>query len=146
MSMGKDKSIPLIAMIVLLLGIGSTWYVHAMQPEKATGDDLTITINGKVFPIEQTLAEGEPRTITTDEGEKTGVALDYLIILAGVGCPSCHTYTIKAFYPHPYQQTITWDTLQTGILTYSEQYNARTYFPNTAHAFWVYNIEEIEVT
>lgn len=145
MFMGKDKSIPLIAMVVLSLGIGSTLYVHAMQPEQMPGDNVIVTIHGQVFTIEQIFAECEPRTIITDEGEKTGAALDQLIILAGVECPSCHTYAIKAFYPHTYQQTVTWDILQKGILMYNEQYNARVYFPNIAHAFWVYNVEEIEV-
>ncbi len=117
-------------------------YVHAMQAKKTTGDDEpTITINNQAFTIEQLFVEGEPRTILTDEGEKTGIALDQLILSAGVECPSCHTYTIKAFDPHSYQQTATWELMQQGVLT---DY-ARVYFPDVAHAFWVYNVEEIEV-
>jgi len=144
--MGKDKLIPILAMVVLLIGIVFTAYVHAMQAGHATDDEYLLTINGQTYSINQIFAEGEPCTITTDDGEKTGIALDQLIVLAGVECPSCHTYTIKALYPHPYQQTVAWSTLQTGILTYDGDYNARVYFPNLAHAFWVYNVEEIEVT
>lgn len=142
MSMGKDSIIPILAMIVLLLGIGSTVYVHAMRTEPTTtGDQTRITIHGQLFILEELFFNVEVRTISTDEGEKTGIALDQLITMMDIKCPSCHTYTIKAFRPHSYQQTVTWEMMQQGVLT---DY-ARVYFPDVAHAFWVYNVEEIEV-
>ena len=82
---------------------------------------------------------GGQRVIETDEGEKTGIALDELIITVGVGCVNCHEYTIKA--KDGYQQTVNWDILKTGILT---DYG-RVYFPDTAQTFWVRDVIEIEV-
>ena len=131
---GKEKAIPIIAMIVLLIGIFSTILVYANQIEKET-----ITINGQDFTIDQLFSTSAIRVIVTDEGEKTGIALDDIIINAGVGCTQCHDYTIKA--NDGYQQTLNWDIFKTGILTD----NGRVFFPDTAHSFWVRDVVEIEV-
>jgi hypothetical protein len=131
---GKEKAIPIIAMIVLLIGIFSTIYVHANQIEKDT-----IRINGRDFTLEQLFTNEVVRVIETDEGVKTGIALDQIIIKSGVGCTSCYDYTIKA--KDGYQQTVKWDIFKTGILT---DYG-KIYFPDTAHSFWVRNVIEIEV-
>ena len=64
MIMGKEKTIPIIAMIVLLIGIFSTIYVDANQIEKET-----ITINGHDFTIEQLFSSYNIETIDTDEGD-----------------------------------------------------------------------------
>jgi len=132
--MGKEKIIPILAISVLLLGVFSALYVNATQVNKDT-----ITINGNDYTISQLFSMGTKRTINTDEGEKTGIALDDLILKVGVGCPTCHTYIIKA--EDKYQQTISWDILKTGILT---DYG-RVFFPDTAHTFWIRNVIEIEV-
>ncbi len=134
MIMGKEKILPIIAMTVLLIGIFSTIYVHANQIEKNS-----IKINGQEFTLDQLFSIGVMRVIETDEGEKTGVALDDLITMVGVGCTQCQEYTIKA--KDGYQQTVNWEILQTGILT---DYG-RVYFPDAAHTFWVRNVIEIEV-
>ena len=134
MNLGKEKIIPIFAMIVLLIGISSTIYVHANQIEKDT-----IKINGQEFTMNQLFSMGAQRVVETDEGEKTGISLDELIITVGVGCTDCHEYTIKA--KDGYQQTVNWDILKTGILT---DYG-RVYFPDTAHTFWVRDVIEIEV-
>jgi len=134
MKTGKEKIIPIIAMVVLLIGIFSTIYVDANQIEKDT-----IKINGRDFTLNQIFSDGVERTIETDEGEKTGVALEYIIINAGVDCTNCHDYTIKA--KDGYQQTVNWNILKTGILTDYE----RVFFPDTAHSFWVRDVIEIEV-
>ncbi|KYK30624.1 MAG: hypothetical protein AYK22_03320 [Thermoplasmatales archaeon SG8-52-3] len=134
MNMGKEKIIPIIAMVVLIIGIISTIYVHASQIEKDT-----IKINGQDFTIDQLFSIGVTNEIETDEGEKEGIALDKLMVAVGVGCTDCHKYTIKA--KDGYQQTLDWDILKTGILT---DYG-RVYFPDTAHTFWVRDVIEIEV-
>lgn len=134
MNPGKEKILPILAMIVLLLGIFSTVYVHATQINKDT-----ITINGEEYTIEQIFMIIESKTIETAEGKKTGVSLEDLMIKAGISCTSCNKYTIKA--EDGYQKTIDFEILKTGILTdYS-----RVYFPNTAHALWVSDVIEIEV-
>ena len=132
--MGKEKLIPVLAMIVLLIGIFSAIYVHATMINKDA-----ITIQGKEYTIDQVFSIAQTRAIKTDEGEKTGVALDDLIKKIGFGCTSCHNYVFKA--GDGYQQTISWDLMQKGVLTE----NRKIYFPDTAHALWVYDIVEIEV-
>jgi len=132
--MGKEKLIPILAMSVLLIGIFSAIYVHATQVDKDT-----ISINGHEYTIDQLFSIGAVRTIKTDEGEKTGAALDDLMSKVGVSCLSCHSYIIKA--KDRYQQTVSWDIMQTGILT---DYG-RVYFPDTAHTFWIRDVVEIEV-
>jgi hypothetical protein len=133
MKTGKEI-IPIIAMIVLLIGTASTLYVHATQINKDT-----ITINGQEFSIDQLFSMVDTKTIETNEGEKTGIALDDLMIKVGIGCMSCNNYIIKA--KDKYQQTVNWDVMKTGILTdYS-----RVYFPDTAHTFWVRDVIVIEV-
>lgn len=132
--MGKEKLIPILAMSVLLIGISSAIYVHATQVNKDT-----ISINGHEYTINQLFSMGTLRTIKTDDGEKTGAALDELMSKVGVSCLSCHNYVIKA--KDRYQQTVSWDIMKTGILT---DYG-RVYFPDTAHAFWVHDVVEIEV-
>jgi hypothetical protein len=134
MNMGKEKIFPIIAMFVLLIGIFSTIYVNANQVERDT-----IKINGQNFTLNQIFSDGVELTIETDEGEKTGIALESIIISAGVGFTNCYDYTIKA--KDGYQQTVSWDILKTGILT---DYG-RVFFPDTAHSFWVRDVIEIEV-
>ena len=132
--MGKEKIIPILALIVIVIGGTSTAYVYVTQIDKDT-----ITINGEEYTIDQIFYMGETKTIQTIEREKTGVALDDLIIKAGVGCPSCHEYTIKA--KDGYQKTVNWEIMKTGILTDIK----KVFFPNTAKAFWVEDTVEIEV-
>ena len=131
---GKEKIIPTLALIVILIGIFSTIYVHATLIDKNS-----IKINGQDYTLDQLFSISEERTIETDEGEKTGIALDNLIQNIGVGCPECHKFTIKA--KDKYQQTVDWDIMKTGILT---DYG-RVFFPDTAHSFWVRDVIEIEV-
>jgi len=94
----KEKIIPILAISVLLLGVLSVLYVNATQINKDT-----ITINGNQFTLDQIFSMTKSRSIETDEGEKTGIALDDLMLKSGVSCPSCHNYIIKA--EDKYQQT-----------------------------------------
>ena len=132
--MGKEKFIPILALIVIIIGGISTAYVYATQIDKDT-----IRINGQEYTIDQIFYLGETRTIQTIEGEKTGVALDDLIKKVGVGCSTCYEYTIKA--KDGYEKTVNWDILKNGVLTEVK----RVFFPDTAKAFWVRDIVEIEV-
>jgi len=132
--MGKEKIIPVFAMILLLIGVFSSIYVHANQVNKDT-----ININGNEYTIDEIFSLAKTKTIETDEGEKTGASLEELMSKVGVSCSSCSIYTFKA--KDGYQQTVDYKTLKTGILTE----NSRVYFPNTAHALWVRDVIEIEV-
>ena len=142
MIMGKDKLIPFLAMVVLLIGVFSTLYVNAQENENA--DNLkAIKINNSIYNIDELYELIDTETIQTDDGEKTGIPLDEVLKYSKVSCVSCNSYTIKA--NDPYQQTVSGKDMQNGVLTYDEKYHARVYFPNLAHSFWVYNIAEIEV-
>ena len=132
--MGKEKIIPILALVVIIVSGISTVYVYATQIDKDT-----ITLNGQEYTIDQIYYVGKIETIQTIEGEKTGIALDDLILKVGVGCPSCHDYTIKA--KDGYEKTVNWEIMKTGVLT---DYK-KVFFPNTAKAFWVSDIIEIEV-
>ena len=136
MSMGKEKIIPILAMTVLVIGSFSALFVHANQ---LIVEKDTIVVNGEKFTTKELFESVNLRTIQTDEGNKTGLALDELIIYSGVNCPLCHKYTIKA--KDPYQKTVNWDDMKKGVFTDYE----RVYFKDKAHAYWVYDVVEIEV-
>ena len=142
MTTGKEKLIPFLAMAVLLVGVFSTLYVNARETENV--DDLkAITINNIKLNIDELYEKMDTKTIQTDDGEKTGLPLDEVLKYSKVNCVSCSSYTIKA--NDPYQQTVTYPDIISGILTFDNEYYARVYFPNLAHSFWVYNLVEIEV-
>ena len=134
MKLGKDKLIPFLAITILILGISSTLYVNASVTDKNT-----ISINDHDYTIEQLFSMGTTITISTDDGDKTGVALDEILGKIVLKCPSCSVYTFKG--KDGYQQTANWDNVKNGVLT-SEK---RVFFSNTAHALWVRDIVEIEV-
>ena len=57
MILGKEKLIPIFAMIVLLIGTFSAIYVHATQIDKDS-----ITINGQEYTIDQIFSVAESKT------------------------------------------------------------------------------------
>ena len=131
---GKERIIPILALIVILISGSSTAYVYLSQIETDT-----ITINAEEYTIEQLFFMVDTKTIQTVEGEKTGISLEDMIQKIGVSCTDCYEYTIKA--KDGYEKTVSWDILSTGILTD----NYRVFFPDTPKAFWVRDIIEIEV-
>ena len=132
--MGKEKIIPILAVVIICISAFSSIYVYATHIDKET-----ITLNGNEYTIDEIFSLSKERTIKTVEGEKAGVALDDLILKVGIGCPSCNEYTIKA--ADGYQKTMTWDDFKTGVLSDF----GRVFFPDTPKAFWVSDIVEIEV-
>ncbi len=141
MFMGNDRLFPILAMIVLLVGISSSIYVSGITNEQKI-DDETIIINDVEYSKSEFLSSIEQITISTDSGEKTGYPLDQMIIKSGVNCHECHKYTFKAVEPDPYQQTVQWTDIKTGVFSLDKN---RVYFPDLTHSFWVYNVVEIEV-
>jgi len=132
--MGKQKIIPVLAMVLLLIGIISALYVHATQINKNT-----ITINGQEYTYDDLFLLGGEKTIKTVDGEVTGASLENIIKSIGIACTSCSKYTIKA--TDGYQKTIEWNVLKTGVLSKEN----RVYFPDTPKALWVSDVVEIEV-
>jgi hypothetical protein len=139
---GKEKLIPVLAITVLVIGIISTIYVNANENDQRPAGAF-ITINGNNYSFNELNDIFQNITIETDDGKKIGIPLEEIIPYSGVNCPSCNIYTFKA--SDPYQQTIIWRDVRTGVLTYDEEYNLRVYFPDLAHTFWVFNLIEIEV-
>ena len=133
---GKEKIIPGIAIIILLIGIFSTIYVHATQINTDK-----ITIDGVEYTKDQIFIIANKKTINTVEGEKTGFDLEDLMQkTAGNNyCLTCSEFTIKG--KDSYQQTVDWDTMKTGVLTEK----GKVYFPDTPKFYWVEDVVEIEV-
>jgi hypothetical protein len=132
--MGKEKLIPILALSLVLIGIFSNVYVYASQVDKET-----ITINDQEYTIDDIFFIADEKTIETSDGEKTGASLELLIMKIGIGCPSCHEYTIKA--RDAYEQTVDWDIMKTGVLSNED----KVFFPDTPKKFWVSDVVEIEV-
>jgi len=134
----KEKILPFIAMIVLIIGIGATFYVNAQQSMIAEYQEF-ITINGENIDTRQLFQTISLKTIETDDGDKTGIPIDAIINISSITCPSCNTYTFIA--SDGYQQTVEWLQIQKGVFTDKNQ----VFFPGLAHTFWVRNIIEIKV-
>jgi len=132
--MGKEKIIPIFAIILLVVAGTSAAYVYTSQVDKET-----ITLNNREYTIDQLFLLSEQKTIQTVEGEKTGNSVESIINKIGIACPSCHNYTIIG--KDGYQQTVEWEIMKTGVLTDLK----RIYFPDTPKKFWVRDIIEIEV-
>jgi len=90
MNSGKEKLIPIFAMIVLLIGTFSAIYVNATQVDKDV-----ITINGEEYTIDQIFSITRSKEIETDEGMKSGISLEDLMTKVGISCVSCSKYTFK---------------------------------------------------
>ena len=129
-TMGKDRIIPIFAMILILIGCLSSLYVYAN-----TVDTHTITINDQELTYEQLFEKTNHRTIDTYEG----IALDDLINKSGVTEPTHHDYTIIG--ADGYQKTVKWEHLQNGLLTPEGQ----VIFSNLAKTFRVRDVVTIKV-
>jgi hypothetical protein len=133
--MGKEKIIPIFAIIILVIAGTSSAYVFLTQVDKET-----ITINQIEYTIDQLFFIGDTKTIQTVEGEKTGISMENLVIKIGVNNPSEKFYTLSG--SDGYEQTVEWDIMRTGILTNEKA----IFFPDTPKKFWVKDIINIEVS
>lgn len=134
--MGKEKLIPICALIILLIGSSSTVYVYATQNNVETDAD-TITVHNQHYTIEEIFSIAEPRTF--DSLNFSGVALDDLIIKSSVDCPECYTYTITG--EGGYQKTVKWENMQNGLLTMDKM----VVFTDLPKAYRVRGVVKIEV-
>ncbi|MBE9572688.1 MAG: hypothetical protein IMF11_18845 [Proteobacteria bacterium] len=128
--MEKNKLIKTLAIIVILVGIGSSIYVNATQT-----DSKYINVNGQDYTIDQLFDISEEKTIET----YSGIALDNLIVKIKVANPEKHEYTIIA--ADGYQKTVKWENMRNGILTKARE----SIFSDLAKAFRVKDIIEIKV-
>jgi len=139
MIMGKEKIIPVLALVIILIGSISTVYVNAIREDDSVenADTDTITIYNNQYTIEQIFSMAETRNF--EDLNFSGVALDDLIIEIGVECPECYTYTIIA--EDGYQKTVNWENMQNGIITIDKM----TVFTDLPKAYRVKDVVEIEV-
>ncbi len=128
--MGKERTLPLFAITLLLIGSLATLYVHAN-----TTNTQIITLNNQEYSYEQIQTNSEPRTIDT----YTGIALDDFIQKTGIPEPSAHDYLIIG--SDGYQKTVQWTHLTTGLLTPEGE----VIFSDLPKAFRVKNVIQIEV-
>jgi len=127
--MTKNKWIPIIAAIVLLVGIGTS--VYAFIQQNNTG---SIAIGGTTYAAKEIMGMGSERTVE----DYSGVALDELVINAGISQPETKEYTLVG--SDGYQKTVTWDNMQNGLLTP----DLMSVFSDLAKAFRVKDIVEIK--
>ena len=130
--MGKKKLIPIFALVVLIMGSGSSIYVYATQV-----DSEFININGTDYTIDQLFFIAEERMF--DEEDFSGVALDDLMVKIGVSDHENREYTIIG--ADGYQKTVKWENMKNGLLTNEGQ----SIFSDLPKSYRVRDIVEIEV-
>jgi len=127
--MKKNKYIPIIAAIVLLVGIGTS--VYAFIQQNNTG---AVAIGDGTYTARELMEMGSERTVE----EYSGVALDELVVSAGIAQPETKEFTLIA--SDGYQKTVTWENMQNGLLTP----DLMSVFSDLAKAFRVKDIIEIK--
>jgi len=130
--MGKDRLLPIFALLILLIGSVSSIYVYATQ---ATTN--TLLVNRQHYTMDQLFSLTQPRTF--NESQYSGIALDDLMRKTGVSQPEQHTYTLKGV--DGYEKTVTWENMKNGLLTKESE----SVFSDLPKAFRVKDIITIEV-
>jgi hypothetical protein len=132
MPMGKDRLLPILAVLILITASTASLYVHAL---KTTTE--TLTINGQDYTIDQLFSLVKPRSL--NGSEFTGISLDGILLKTGVPNPEQHQYTLRG--SDGYEKTVTWDNMKSGLLTK----NRESIFSDLPKAFRVKDIVTIEV-
>jgi hypothetical protein len=130
--MGKDRLLPLFALLILTIGCVSSVYVYAHQTSTET-----IQVNGQPYTIDELFALSQPRVFKNLN--YSGIALDDMIMEIGVTYPDQHTFLIKG--ADGYEKTVTWENMKNGLLTR----NGESVFSDLPKAFRVKDIVSIEV-
>ena len=130
--MGKDRLVPIFALLILLIGSISSIYVYATQTTTST-----LLVNGQHYTIDQLFSLTKPRTV--NDSQYTGIALDDLMRKTGVSEPEQHQYTLKG--SDGYEKTVTWENMKNGLLTKDRE----SIFSDLPKAFHVKDIITIEV-
>jgi len=130
--MGKDRILPILALILLFIASSSSLYVYASQ---TTTD--TLRINGEQYTIDQLFSFTKPRSF--NDSQYNGIALDDLMLKTGVSNPEQHTYTLQG--SDGYEKTVTWENMKNGLLTKDHE----SIFSDLPKAFRVKEIVTIEV-
>ena len=127
--MTKNKWIPIVAAVVLVIAIGASVYAYMQQQSAGS-----VSINGTTYSAKELMEMGSERAVE----EFSGAALDEVVVSAGVDGPEAKEYTIIA--ADGYQKTVTWENMQNGILTP----DLMSAFSDLAKAFRVKDVIEIK--
>jgi len=128
--MRNIRALPILAIIVLMVGVGSSIYVNSQK-----NSSTSITINNEEYCVSQFSEMVEEKSIEAD----AGFPLDQLINKIGVASPETHEYTIIG--SDGYQKTVTWENMQAGIITKGRE----SVFPDLPKAYRIKEIVEIKV-
>jgi len=126
--MNKNVSITIVGVIALLLISGCI----SEEEEKSTINGLKIA--DRTFTLKELFAICEERNLD----EHSGIALDDMVIKAGISNPEEYTYTIIA--SDNYQKTVKWEDMQKGVLT-NESFAV---FPHLPKMYWVRDVIEVK--
>ena len=99
--MKSTRYLPILAIIFLLVGIGSSIYVNSVK-----NDSNQITINDEEYTVGQLSEMVEEKSVRTE----SGLPLDLLMEEIGISNPETHDYTIVG--SDGYQKTVTWENMQ----------------------------------
>lgn len=127
--MDRKKLIPILAAVVIIIGIGASLFVFL-----GSSDTSTVRINGTEYRAKELLAMAPEVKIE----EYSGAALDELMIAAGVTDPETHEYLVVSV--DGYQKTVTWENMQNGLITAERM----SIFSDLPKAFRVKDIIEIK--
>jgi hypothetical protein len=130
--MGKDRLLPILALILLFIASSSSLYVYASQT--TTG---SVQVNRQHYTIDQLFSLAIPRMF--NDSQYTGIALDDLMLKTGVSNPEQYTYTLRG--SDGYEKTVTWENMRNGLLTKDRE----SIFYDLPKAFRVKDIVTIEV-
>ena len=132
--MKREKLLLLGAVLVLLIGMGSTIYVHSTEAKTDK-----IEINGKAYTIDQIFFIAEHRTLKLSDGNFSGIALDDFIKKVGIPNHKDKKYTFVG--ADGYQKTVEWKDLENGILLKDR----KVVFSHLPKQYWVKDVVKIEV-
>jgi len=132
--MGKEKLLPIFALLVLLVACTSSVYVYATSTNSPT-----ISINGARYTIDQVFRIGTQKSFEVDGVTYSGVGLDDFIKKTGVTAPENHEYTLIG--ADGYQKTVKWENMKNGLITKEKN----SVFSDLPKAFRVKDLVAIEV-
>lgn len=129
---GKKRFLILLAVILVVIGVGSTLYITLF---KGTEKTEVLLVGETEFSLNELFGTSDLITV----GEYQGVALAEVINKAGIKNPEAQEYTIIA--EDEYQKTVEWESIKEGIFTREK----RVVFPDLPQQYWIKNTTRIEI-
>jgi len=128
----KKRLLILLAVILIIIGVGSTLYITLFKGAEKTE---VLLVGETEFSLNELFGTSDLITV----GEYQGVSLVEVINKAGIENPEAQEYTIIA--EDGYQKTVEWESIKEGIFT-SEK---RVILPDLPKQYWLKNTTRIEI-